>query len=207
MHWKSLAASDAPTFTVPQVRSFFNTALDGRQGDPGGLPPLPNPFTLSAFNPATYGGRGGVRVLQQLRPFRRTDIDVWHDAAAAPDGGDGSEVVWRLQTANVARFEVLCLISQPPPSVPSSIDNDIDITSVSARSGDPNPQPMVHISMLHVSHCATTNVPCTATLLRRLVLAGCANLGTRSPRWQRSHPRLGSVLRARRAGRRHCPCC
>ena len=59
---------------------------------------LPDAYTVSALNPATSYAKGGVRPLQQLIPFRKSEVDVVFSTSSS-----GGLV---LRTRNVARFEV-----------------------------------------------------------------------------------------------------
>eukprot|EP01121_Diplochlamys_sp_Union-15-3_P012851 TRINITY_DN3907_c0_g1_i1.p1 TRINITY_DN3907_c0_g1~~TRINITY_DN3907_c0_g1_i1.p1 ORF type:complete len:881 (+),score=163.93 TRINITY_DN3907_c0_g1_i1:359-2644(+) len=71
----------------PVMQDFFNRNLKYT------LPALPTQFTVSTMNPASFGGRGGMKILQFHIPYRAGFINV-----------DKSGVIWKLKTQNIRRF-------------------------------------------------------------------------------------------------------
>jgi len=58
-----------------------------------GFPSLPLSFTISVVNPASFGGRGNIVILQLSIPFRVGRITVTQQPG-----------IWVLNTTNIRRF-------------------------------------------------------------------------------------------------------
>ena len=93
--WDTKKDSDGGAMNDAELRSFY--ALLNAP-----LPPFPAQLDLVTYNPSTHGGRGGVRVMQQLQPYRRTHVRISRSLYRLPNG---SEVpVLKIVTVNVRRM-------------------------------------------------------------------------------------------------------
>ena len=93
--WDTKKESDGGAMNDAELRSFY--ALLNAP-----LPPFPAQLDLVTYNPSTHGGRGGVRVMQQLQPYRRTHVRISRSLYRLPNG---SEVpVLKIVTVNVRRM-------------------------------------------------------------------------------------------------------
>eukprot|EP01113_Clastostelium_recurvatum_P047301 TRINITY_DN8411_c0_g1_i5.p1 TRINITY_DN8411_c0_g1~~TRINITY_DN8411_c0_g1_i5.p1 ORF type:complete len:461 (-),score=105.63 TRINITY_DN8411_c0_g1_i5:29-1321(-) len=70
------------------MQTFFDQHVNSSR------PPLPPTFVVTTLNPATTESRGGIRILQQIRPHRISRITVTR----------GEDDRWILVTENVRRF-------------------------------------------------------------------------------------------------------
>ena len=104
--WDTNTESDGGVMHDDQMRAFY-----AHLEQP--LPPFPATTELVTYNPSTHLGRGGVRVLQQIVPFRRSMVRVSRvsrglrrqpDAAAAAGFRRLEPVVLRVTTVNVRRI-------------------------------------------------------------------------------------------------------
>lgn len=92
--WDTQIANDGGVVFDPVVRDFL-----GKHLAPHGVrAPGTEPFTVVSFNPATFEGKHGFRILQSHVPFRLSRLRV------AP-GGHGRAPQWTIGTHNVRRFE------------------------------------------------------------------------------------------------------
>jgi dienelactone hydrolase len=93
--WDTDYSNDGGVLNDPKARHWYDSMIgDGHQG----LPALPSEFVLTVLNPAGSHGRGGFRVLQQLIPYRLSQVHV------SIQSGDENAV--QLRTSNVRRFRV-----------------------------------------------------------------------------------------------------
>ncbi len=78
-----------------QLRRFY-ALLDAP------LPPFPTRLELVSYNPSTHGGRGGVRILQQVQPFKRSHVRLTLSSHERSGGAHVPLLV--IATANVRRI-------------------------------------------------------------------------------------------------------
>jgi len=97
-HWFNGVVDD------PILQKFFNAHYSTA------LPQLPVNFTVVTLNPATSEGRGGIRILQLITPYRAGRIFVQQSNTGT----------WILTTENVRRFGFYVL----PPNVPQNFKID-----------------------------------------------------------------------------------
>ena len=101
--WDTNTESDGGVMHDDQMRAFY-----AHLEQP--LPPFAVTTELVTYNPSTHRGRGGVRVLQQMVPFRRSVVRVSRGlggqrGAGAAAGSRGlAPVVLRVTTVNVRRI-------------------------------------------------------------------------------------------------------
>jgi hypothetical protein len=81
-HWFDGIVDDAT------IQEFFDRHVVARHS-------LPLEFELKTMNPATFGGRGGIRILQLILPYRQAAIRV-----------SRNDDVWLTRTTNVKRFKI-----------------------------------------------------------------------------------------------------
>ena len=93
--WDSDRKSDGGCVNDDAMRAFFRTSLQPVHG--AAVPPPPERMELVLVNPASHGSRGGLKVLQQVRPHAQSRIEV-HLPAAGPR---------RLRTHNVRRLALV----------------------------------------------------------------------------------------------------
>lgn len=89
--WDTLQPNDGGAVNDVELRAFYRECFS-RAAGPAALPAA---WRLVVHNPATSGSKGGLRVLQQLVPHRRSEVSV------LPDHLGGI----RLETANVRKLE------------------------------------------------------------------------------------------------------
>eukprot|EP00927_Polykrikos_kofoidii_P034514 TRINITY_DN29275_c0_g1_i1.p1 TRINITY_DN29275_c0_g1~~TRINITY_DN29275_c0_g1_i1.p1 ORF type:complete len:1064 (+),score=172.94 TRINITY_DN29275_c0_g1_i1:62-3193(+) len=92
--WDTEKSNDGGVVNDPQMRDFFAACFAQ------GFARLPQTWRLVVFNPAAAGSKGGLRILQQEVPHRKSEVVV--EAFAAQLVGVGG---FRLETSNVRRFE------------------------------------------------------------------------------------------------------
>jgi len=96
--WDTARPNDGGALNDGEMRQFFAAARGARKGEGGArgravLPGLPPSFTLRAFNPASFEGRGGWRLLQPHRAGCMLELKLV--------SADSS---LRVSTRNVRRF-------------------------------------------------------------------------------------------------------
>ena len=111
--WDTKRTNDGGALFDQQLWTFYGKAI---RGEAAGERRTMRDFTVTSFNPALFGSRGGVRILQprgaQSGSVAQIDVHVGGDAPpaearVAPDGGtlpDGNGSHWRVRTTNVRRF-------------------------------------------------------------------------------------------------------
>jgi hypothetical protein len=80
----------------PTINNFFHKHLGETDNLTAPLPrpPLPKEFTLVLTNPSNMKGKGGIKVLQQIRTQQLSQVKVTRETSAK----------WNLETQNVRRF-------------------------------------------------------------------------------------------------------
>eukprot|EP01111_Echinosteliopsis_oligospora_P017770 TRINITY_DN7825_c0_g1_i2.p1 TRINITY_DN7825_c0_g1~~TRINITY_DN7825_c0_g1_i2.p1 ORF type:complete len:706 (+),score=177.42 TRINITY_DN7825_c0_g1_i2:3-2120(+) len=108
-HWFNGVVDD------PIIQAFFDENLPVKA-----LPALPSKFTVVTMNPATSGGKGGIRIQQQLFPFRASRIQVQRV----------SNETWTLRTENVKRFTIATVSPYASTDIPQTINVDGQLFNV-----------------------------------------------------------------------------
>lgn len=97
------------------MQSFFDRHLSPESPR---RPSLPSTFVLTTMNPATFQGKGGIRILQLDVPFRIATIAVKRTV-------DDARERWTIRTSNVQRFGFYILPGLPFPSDGVRIDGSL----------------------------------------------------------------------------------
>lgn len=127
--WDTHTPNDGGAVNDQQVRTFFDHCFHRQSG----AAVLPSRWRLVVFNAATSGAKGGLRVVQQLVPHRRTEIVV--------EVGQGWPSV-RVETSNARRLEwrvaelrILVAKHGEDPNAPVAIDGqELNVPSSAAEA-------------------------------------------------------------------------
>lgn len=114
--WDTDTPNDGGAVNDLQIRNFFDQCFKRESGAAG----LPAHWRLVVFNAATSGAKGGLRVVQQLVPHRRTEIIV-EMGKVRPSMQVQTSNARRLEW-NVAEFRVLAHKHGQDPDAPVVID-------------------------------------------------------------------------------------
>jgi hypothetical protein len=88
--WDTYKTNDGGVVFDPDIRRFYQNHNKAQ------LPALPSTFEITTYNPATFHGRGGIKILQLVKPFTKATIQVTLD--------NEDRTTWVLKTKNVQRF-------------------------------------------------------------------------------------------------------
>lgn len=91
--WDTQTSNDGGAVNDPEMRGFYASCLGQRQTSDRRRAR----WRLVVHNVATAGSKGGARILQQLHPYRRSEVSVQRE--------DGEEICLRIRTSNVRRLE------------------------------------------------------------------------------------------------------